>query len=98
MNQIISVFALVFFVWGSALAADSGCLVLPAKGMGDVQFNHAKHQQMLKDCTICHATKQGGTIPGFGKEKAHKLCWDCHKTKSNGKGPTASNCKGCHKK
>lgn len=70
-------------------------MTFPAK-MGDVQFNHKKHQEMLKnDCKICHG-KKVGKIEGFGKDKAHKLCIDCHKTKSKGKGPTT--CKACHKK
>ncbi len=94
MKKIVSAFVLVFFVVGTALAAD--VMTFPAK-IGNVTFNHKKHQEMLKNnCKACHA-KAPGKMPGFGKDVAHKLCWDCHKTKSGGKGPV-TNCKGCHKK
>ncbi len=92
MKKFIAVFVLVFFSAGIAMAAD--VMTFPAK-MGDVKFNHKKHQEMLKDCKTCH-TKKPGKMEGFGKDMAHKLCIDCHKTKSKGKGPTS--CKGCHKK
>ncbi len=92
MKKIIAAFVLVLFSAGFAMAAD--VMTFPAK-LGDVKFNHKQHQQMLKDCKTCHKGKPG-KMEGFGKDMAHKLCIDCHKTKSNGKGPTA--CKGCHKK
>ncbi len=93
MKKIVAAVALVFFSAGTLLAAD--VMTFPAK-MGDVQFNHKKHQEFVKgDCKTCHA-KKPGKIEGFGKDMAHKLCIDCHKTKSKGKGPTS--CKACHKK
>jgi hypothetical protein len=92
VKKIIALGALIFFCAGNALAAD--VITFPAK-MGDVQFNHKKHQEVLKNCKDCH-TKKPGKIEGFGKDVAHKLCIDCHKTKSNGKGPVS--CKACHKK
>lgn len=64
----------------------------PAKP-GNVTFNHKKHQEMLKDCKICHE-KGPGKIEGFGKEWAHKTCKGCHTDK--GAGPTK--CFDCHKK
>jgi len=48
----------------------------------------------LSNCTKCHATKAGGKIEGFNKEKAHALCQGCHKEAQ--KGPTK--CAECHKK
>jgi hypothetical protein len=63
--------------------------------MGNVTFPHKMHQEMLKNCKVCHANKPG-KIEGFDKDVAHKLCIDCHKTMSNGMGPTT--CKACHKK
>ncbi len=90
MKRIIAAFALVFFSAGYALAAD--VITFPAK-MGNVTFPHKMHQDMLKDCKLCHE-KAPGKIAGFGKEKAHKLCISCHKSKE--KGPTT--CTGCHKK
>jgi len=91
MNKIISVFALVFFMAGFAMAAD--VMTFPAPKMGNVQFNHKKHQETLKNCKLCH-TKAPGKIEGFSKDVAHKMCIDCHKSK--GKGPVS--CKDCHKK
>ncbi len=95
MKKVTAALALVFFCAGTALAAD--VITFPAKN-GDVTFNHKKHQQLMKgNCKACHE-KKVGKMEGFGKDKAHKLCWDCHKEKSNGKGPVPPNCKGCHKK
>lgn len=92
MKKIISALALVVFTASLALAAD--VMTFPAT-MGSVTFPHKMHQELLKDCNVCHATTPG-KIEGFGKDVAHKLCIDCHKTKSNGKGPAT--CKACHKK
>ena len=92
MNKIISALALVIFTASFALAAD--VMTFPAK-MGAVTFPHKMHEVKLKNCKVCHA-KAPGKIEGFGKDVAHKLCIDCHKTASNGKGPAT--CKGCHKK
>jgi len=58
-----------------------------------VTFNHKAHQEMLKDCTKCHASAAGGKIEDFGKDWAHKTCKGCHS--QMGKGPTS--CKDCHK-
>ncbi len=90
MKKIISALALVCFSASIAMAADT--ITFPAK-MGAVTFPHKMHQQTVKNCKTCHATKPG-KIEGFGKDAAHKLCIDCHKSK--GKGPTT--CKACHKK
>jgi predicted CXXCH cytochrome family protein len=71
-------------------AAPAEPVTLKAK-TGDVTFNHKNHPM---DCTKCHADAKGGKIEGFGKDKAHGLCVECHKT--GGKGPTK--CAECHKK
>jgi cytochrome c553 len=89
-KTVIALFALAAFA-GTALAAD--VIELPAS-MGKVTFPHKKHQEMLKDCTKCHATAAGGKIEGFGKDFAHKTCKGCHT--EGKKGPTS--CKDCHKK
>jgi predicted CXXCH cytochrome family protein len=94
LKTIIAACALFFFSSGTALASEA--ITFPSKMMGDVQFHHENHQEFLKkDCKACH-TKKPGKIEGFNKDAAHKLCWDCHKAKSNGKGPVS--CKACHKK
>lgn len=84
-RMLIAMLALVAFT-GTAFAAD----IMELKR--GVKFNHKAHQELLKDCTKCHATAVGGKIEGFGKEFAHKTCKGCH---AAGKGPTS--CKECHK-
>ena len=69
--------------------------------MGDVNFNHAKHQELVPECATCHhvGLDAGGckschdSKPDAPKAKKvyHKLCKDCHKKES---GPTK--CKACH--
>ena len=90
MKKLIAAVALTAFAASAAMAAD--VMTFPAK-MGTVTFPHKKHQEMLKDCKICHA-KGPGKIEGFGKDFAHKTCKGCHAEKKQG--PT--NCSGCHKK
>ncbi len=84
--RLIAIFAITAFA-GSAFAAD----VMEFKR--GVKFNHKAHQELLKDCTKCHAAAAGGKIEGFGKDFAHKTCKGCHA--EGKKGPTA--CKDCHK-
>jgi hypothetical protein len=84
--RLITILALTAFA-GTALAAD----VMEFKR--GVKFNHKTHQELLKDCTKCHASAAGGKIEGFGKDFAHKTCKGCHA--EGKKGPTA--CKECHK-
>jgi len=84
--RLITIFAITAFA-GTAFAAD---VIEMKRG---VKFDHKAHQELLKDCTKCHATATGGKIEGFGKDFAHKTCKGCH---SEGKkGPTG--CKECHK-
>lgn len=63
---------------------------LPAT-QGVVSFPHRKHQNMLKDCTTCHACKTG-KIPELSKDWAHNTCRGCHGETSN----APIQCKGCH--
>ncbi|GFE57181.1 cytochrome c7 [Geobacter sp. AOG1] len=90
MKRIIAAVALTLFSAGLALAADT--ITLPAKN-GNITFPHKKHQELLKDCKVCHE-KGPGKIEGFGKDFAHKTCKGCHETKKQG--PTK--CGECHKK
>ena len=90
MKKIIAAAALTLFAANLAIAAD--VMTLPAKN-GNITFQHKKHQEMLKDCKICHE-KGPGKIEGFGKDFAHKNCKGCHETKKAG--PTK--CGECHKK
>ena len=90
MKRIIAATALTLFTAAIAMAADT--MTFEAKN-GKVSFNHKMHQELLKDCKICHE-KVPGKIEGFGKDWAHKTCRSCHQEK--GKGPTK--CGDCHKK
>ncbi len=76
-----------------AFATGPETITLNAKP-GNVTFPHKAHQDKGLKCTTCHATDKGGKIEGFGKDKAHGTCVECHKT--GGKGPTK--CAECHKK
>ena len=90
MKKVIIAMAAVVAFAGSVFAAD----VIELKAsMGNVTFNHKKHQELLKDCKACHE-KGPGKIEGFGKDMAHKTCKGCHVEKKQG--PTG--CKDCHKK
>lgn len=77
-----------------SFGAASDAIVFAASKMGKVSFPHKFHQDILSGCTSCHSNSSGGTIPGFGKDLAHKTCKACHAEMK--KGPTA--CKDCHKK
>jgi flavoprotein len=92
MKKFFAAVALTLVFAVGALAAGPETIVLPAK-MGNVTFNHKKHQDNLKDCKICHE-KGPGKIEGFGKDMAHKTCKGCHEQKKAG--PTK--CGDCHKK
>lgn len=63
---------------------------LPAS-QGTINFPHRKHQEMLKDCSNCHANSPG-KIPVLGKAWAHETCRGCHN--ETAKAPVQ--CSGCH--
>ena len=75
---------------------------------GKVPFPHLRHQESLKDCTICHATfpQESGSIERLKQEGKLKrkyvmkqLCTNCHKqTKKSGKKSGPTSCKTCHHK
>jgi predicted CXXCH cytochrome family protein len=87
---VAALFAAVF-AFAAYAAAPTAPTVLEAKN-GNVTFDHAKHA--TQKCEACHATAAGGKIEGFGKDKAHGLCVECHKKEA--KGP--QKCTECHKK
>lgn len=96
MNKIFAgIVAALVLSTGVAFAADPPATIVIDNKNGKVTFHHKEHQDRLKgDCLKCHATKEGGKIEGFNKEKAHGLCKKCHETGK--KGPTK--CTECHKK
>lgn len=78
---------------------------LKGGAMGKVTFNHKAHQDMLKDCKICHHKDEAGKEQACytchtkdskvkPKDAFHNNCQKCHKEMK--KGPTG--CKDCHKK
>ena len=91
MTKYLSALFAVAFAFAVHAAAPTGPVTLEAK-TGNVTFEHSKHSQLK--CETCHASAAGGKIEGFGKEKAHGTCVECHKKEA--KGP--SKCAECHKK
>ncbi len=91
MKKIISLIAALTFVGSvSAMAAGPESITLKR----NVTFPHAKHQKDLGiACKECHGDKPG-KIEGFGKDKAHALCKECHAKKN----PDTAKCGFCHKK
>jgi predicted CXXCH cytochrome family protein len=83
--------AALIAVAASAADAPAAPITLQAKN-GNVTFTHKTHASAK--CETCHATPAGGKIEGFGKDKAHALCVECHKKEA--KGP--AKCADCHKK
>lgn len=110
-SLIVGVSALSMALAGAAFAAGNGAATMSLKGgsPGDVPFPHQKHQEVLKDCKVCHtlipqeagAIEKGIAAGTLKKKEVMKQCQDCHKdTKAKGadvkSGPTG--CKDCHKK
>ncbi len=93
-KYLAALFAALFVVATAVAAEPPASITLNAKP-GNVTFPHKAHIDRVKgDCKTCHATPAGGKIEGFGKDKAHALCVECHKKEA--KGPTK--CADCHKK
>ncbi|SHI81677.1 Class III cytochrome C family protein [Malonomonas rubra DSM 5091] len=105
MKKMLVLFAIVAFVAASAFVAvaqDKGpaSITMEVK-MGNVTFDHAKHQG-LTDCATCHHTGDFAACKSChdvkpeapkSKKAYHDQCKGCHKKES---GPTK--CKGCHVK
>jgi hypothetical protein len=93
MRIRIATFAAAALFAFAAVAAEAPAapITLQAKN-GNVTFNHKAHA--TQKCDACHPGGKGGKIEGFGKEKAHATCVECHKKEA--KGP--AKCAECHKK
>jgi predicted CXXCH cytochrome family protein len=93
-KYLAALFAALTVAVVAVAAEPPATLTLQAKP-GNVTFPHKAHADKLGGkCETCHATAAGGKIEGFGKDKAHGLCIECHKKEA--KGPTK--CAECHKK
>jgi len=75
---------------------------------GSVSFFHHMHQNMIKDCSVCHSLfpKSKGAIKNTIAEKKLKkkqvmttVCLKCHKDyKKAGKAHGPTKCSACHVK
>jgi predicted CXXCH cytochrome family protein len=94
VTKYLAALFVALFVATAANAADVPATITLEAKPGNVTFNHKGHQDRGIKCETCHGTPAGGKIAGFGKDKAHALCVECHKKEA--KGPTK--CADCHKK
>ena len=92
MKAIITAVAVTIFSANLVMAAGGDIITLPAKN-GNITFPHKKHQDILKECKVCHA-KAPGKIEELGKDWGHKTCKGCHEEKKAG----PVKCSECHKK
>jgi len=92
-KYLAALFAALFVAFAAQAAEPPTSITLTAKP-GNITFPHKAHIDRGLKCTECHATMEGGKIEGFGKDKAHGSCVECHKKVA--KGPTK--CAECHKK
>jgi Cytochrome c7 and related cytochrome c len=86
--------AVAFAFSASAATPPAKPVVLNAKN-GNVTFNHSKHSTLK--CETCHASAEGGKIEGFGKDKAHGTCVECHKKEAAAGKAAPTKCADCHK-
>jgi predicted CXXCH cytochrome family protein len=92
-KYLAALFAALTVAFAAVAAEPPASITLNAKP-GNVTFPHKAHIDRGLKCEGCHGTPAGGKIEGFGKDKAHGLCVECHKKEA--KGPTK--CADCHKK
>lgn len=102
MRKIAALLAVVFMIVAAAAfvtASDTGPEKITIETVKEkkppVQFNHKAHQDMLKDCKICHHKMEEGQTP--------KNCSECHKKEADGDTPEFkkamhNSCRDCHKK
>ena len=59
---------------------------------GDVTLDHLAHNARRTPCASCHGPGVVGKIEGFDKQRAHTICFGCHREQA--RGPRV--CSGCH--
>lgn len=81
-------------------------MVIPSGTRGIVKFPHHQHQDVLKDCMLCHDLfpQQAGVIQDLKqkgilaqKQVMNKQCVNCHRARKNAgekSGPVT--CSECH--
>ena len=84
----------------------SASLTITVQGKGDVKIPHQKHQEVLKDCKVCHDVfpQKAGAINELKaagkiqkKQVMNTQCIKCHNEKKNAglkSGPLT--CSTCH--
>lgn len=90
---------------GTAVASDTGPaeLILNKDGKKPARFPHRKHQEMLKDCGICHHSEDDGKQVPYKEGMKIQKCETCHndtmanKKLDSFKKAAHERCKGCHK-
>ena len=80
--KLILAALLTTIMFSAAAYAEKETIVLPAKN-GNVEFDHKKHQEMLKSCMPCHE-KAPGKIEVLGKEFGHKPVGDVMRKERQG--------------
>lgn len=109
MLVIFFVMAAVFFIVNAAHSDKSSMgkplITLPAGTKGDVAFPHGKHQEVLKDCGLCHTMfpKEAGIVQTMKteeklrKKQVMNMCIDCHRLKKKDGLPSGPiSCSKCH--
>ena len=83
-------------------------MILNGGKTGAVAFKHHLHQDLVKDCQVCHkdfkqkkgaldAAKAAGTLKK--KQVMNKTCLSCHRAKKKaGEAYGPVSCRVCHKK
>lgn len=109
INIVMAIMLAIVMMAVVSVAQDTkgaASLTITVKEKGDVKFPHAKHQEALKDCKVCHeafpqkagainASKADGTLKK--KQVMNTQCIKCHNEKKNAgmkSGPLT--CSTCH--
>lgn len=89
--KLITVSIVLMFLPSVSIASSGAEIIELQNAMGKIKFYHKRHQERLKDCTICHAGEPG-KISGFRIEWGHNICKNCHFKVKNG----LIECIDCH--
>ncbi|MBL0712666.1 MAG: cytochrome c3 family protein [Desulfosarcina sp.] len=109
----LTILVLLFTTVGAAYAytiqtENKGAAAIELNGgkKGPVPFPHRAHQEVLKDCQVCHELfpQQAGAIDKLKadgelkkKQIMNKHCTKCHKKmKTEGRKTGPTTCKACH--
>jgi hypothetical protein len=93
---------------GRAMAENAEMIDIQTGGKGLVPFPHGEHQDLLKNCMVCHQwfpQQKEGILKLKGEGRLGKmqimkdLCIQCHKdTRKAGKESGPESCSQCHSK